>query len=147
LFIYLFPHKAGSGSRLFAISTYLPSGYSEAAAQVLLKSGAVAPAIILTFFVVGGLLGLQPSICFMLIYAVILSFASTVGAPVVPTMAALIVGWALNSILSPFGIPVMIVSGAFGLSSYDFAYRYGFKFLIFSILGCADALTLGSVLL
>ncbi len=127
--------------------SYLPSGFSETAAQFLLTSGAAAPVAIFAFFVIGGLLGLQPSICFLLIYAVVLSYANTVGAAAVPVMASMIVGWAINSIVSPFGVPVMIVSGAFRVRSYEFAYRHGFQFLVFSVVGCSAVLFLGAMLL
>jgi hypothetical protein len=127
--------------------SYLPSGYSEAATQLLLASGSAAPAVILVFFVVGGMFGLQPSICFLLIYALVPSIANTVGDSIVPVMAAMIVGWALNSVVTQFGIPVMIVSGAFKLRAHDFAYRYGFMFLLLSVIGCAAVLSFGSMLL
>jgi hypothetical protein len=126
---------------------YFPTGYSETASQVLLASGVAAPAIIFAYFVAGGLIGIQPSICFLLTYATVLLYTNTVGAYIAPTMAALIVGWALNSVVSPFGIPVMIVSGAFRMKSHEFAFRYGVLFLFFCVLGCAAVLTFGSILL
>lgn len=127
--------------------SYLPASYSEVAGQALITSGAFAPVLILSLFVAGGLIGLQPSICFLLVYAVIQSYADVVGASLAPVMAASIVGWALNSILSPFGIPVMIISGAFGVQTYDFAYKHGLRFLILSVVGCSAVLLLGSLML
>ncbi|NKB54603.1 MAG: hypothetical protein GKR97_20770 [Rhizobiaceae bacterium] len=125
---------------------FLPSEYGESATHLLVASGAAAPALILVFFVVGGMFGIQPSICFLLIYAMVASIANPADVFTAPALAAMIVGWALNSVVTQFGIPVMIVSEAFGLRSHEFAYRYGIVYLLLSVVGSAVVLALGSML-
>lgn len=125
---------------------YFPSEWEQVLGRVLLDTGPFAPAIVILFFSLGSLVGLQPSICFLLAYAAIFPYANTVGDGATPVYVAIIVGWALNSLVSPFGLPVMVVSRSFNISSAEFALKHGLKFLLVSVFSVSLALT-GSMFL
>lgn len=113
---------------------YFPLEWEQAVAGLLFTVGPFAPAAIIVFFVCGGLIGLQPAICFLLAYAAVFPFVSTLGTTGAPVYAALIVGWALNSLVSPVGLPVLVVSRAFNISPVEFALTYGWIYLVLTTL-------------
>lgn len=111
---------------------YFPTEWERATAALLLAAGPFAAALIIVFFVGAGLLGLQPSISFLISYTAVFPYVAAYGEATAPVYAALIVGWALNSLVSPVGLPVMVVSQAFNIPSFDFALKHGKVFLCLS---------------
>lgn len=124
------------------ILEYFPPDWEQAAGNLLFAAGPFSAPLVIAFFCVGGLVGLQPCICFLLGYAAIHPFASALGAGVAPFYAAVIVGWALNSLVSPVGLPVMVVSQAFNISAADFALKHGWVFFGLSIILTSLTLTI-----
>lgn len=126
--------------------SYLPESWDQAALALLTMVGVFAPGFVLAFFVIGGLLGLQPAICFLVGYSAITSYLGAFPEASATIFAATVVGWALNSLISPVGVPVLIVSKAFDVKPTEVVLNNGGIFFLFSTLSTAGLLTLVAIL-
>lgn len=73
----------------------------------------LAPMLFLAF-VLGGVIGVQPALCFMIATPVLAAVATADPAYLDQVLAAAIAGWAINSVTSPFGLPILIAASATG---------------------------------
>lgn len=93
-----------------AIAASVP-GLDRLAAVAAVPGGVLAPAIFLAF-IVGGVVGVQPALCFMLATPVLTAVSASDPAHLTLVLAAAIAGWAINSVTSPFGLPILIAARA-----------------------------------
>jgi hypothetical protein len=112
---------AGSVATGLLLMPLIPREFAGGVAVHLLSLGPFLPAAIIVGFIAAGMVGLQPAICFMLLL-VLLGPAGSVEALPWPVHVALISGWALNSVVSPFGVPVLIAAKGAGLNAFAFAW-------------------------
>lgn len=125
------------------IVSIIPDGLSYLAADGLTATGVLAPSLVFFSFVLGGILGLQPAICYLASFSVIQTYLLTNETLSVPIMAAMIVGWSLNSVCGPVGMPLTIVARAFNLSPFTLALSRGWQHLIAILIGCMLVLLVG----
>jgi len=98
---------------------------------------ALVPPLVLATFIIPGFVGVQPAVCFMLITPAIAPFL-TESDTAVPVLAAVIAGWALNSITSPFGLPILVVARAAAISPIEFLVRRnGIATIVMPVLAAA----------
>ena len=81
------------------------------------------PPLFLAAFVLPGLVGVQPALCFMMLTPALSTLAAADPGGLAPILAAIIAGWALNSITSPFGLPILIVARAGQVAPLRFLAR------------------------
>lgn len=119
----------------------LPNEYILQLASVIFSFGPLLPGIVILAFVVGGNLGLQPPVCFLLMLPGLQGYTEmTEVSPVL--FASVIVGWALNSVVAPFSVPVLIASKAASVSPFQFAWRHNVSFLLISTVSVSILLSI-----
>jgi len=93
-------------------------------------------------FILPGLVGVQPALCFMLVTPVLATIAEAEPERLSPVLAAVIGGWALNSVTSPFGLPILIVARAGRIGALRFLARENVAFTLGAPLAAAAILAL-----
>lgn len=121
---------AGSIATGLAILSLLPEGMLSGLGTIISDFAMFAPIGIIVVFVLFGQIGLQPSVSFLILLPFVSELLSVDTIAREPVLVSVVTGWALNSVTSPFGVPVLIVGGAAGVEATSIAWRHNLAFAI-----------------